>query len=547
MNTAEQPPAQRPWLVLGILCIGFFMSLLDGSIVNIAIPTLTHRIGATYDQVLWVVDAYLLVFSVLLITTGRLGDIFGYRRLFLTGVSVFTIASTLCGLAGSPGQLLGARVLQGLGAAILFPQVISSIVAIFPPRLRGRAFGVFGAIVGTAPMLGPIVGGVVLAHLDWRWIFFINVPVGAVTVVLALLFVPAVRPGHAHQLDLVGVALATAGLTGIVFGLVEGERSDWATISGPISVPSVIVVGALLLVLFVFWQRVQRGRRGEPLMPLDLFASGRNFPVGNWIGFVFQLGMIGVSFVLVIYLQTARGYSPLQAGLILLPNAVLTALGSAVAGRLSDKIGAKFVLMAGMATLALGLVVLVVMARADAAAWQLLPGLVIIGVASGATFAPLQQATMDGVEPRLAGAASGVAGTTRQVGGVLGTAVVGVVLTACLGSVLRGAAEERASQLPVALRARFVEAVVAGGDSFRPPSAPSGLSLADTAVFERVGHETFAAAYVTAMRVTLLASAAALVVAALCCLLLRGRGPNQPRPEVGAAEDTKEPQATAEG
>ncbi|MEV0053696.1 DHA2 family efflux MFS transporter permease subunit [Saccharopolyspora shandongensis] len=517
-NSADRPAVQRPWLVLGILCTGFFMSLLDATIVNIAVPTLIHGIGASYDQVLWVIDAYLLVFSALLITTGRLGDTFGYRRLFLIGVSAFTAASALCGLASTPGQLLGARVLQGLGAALLFPQVISSILTIFPPRMRGRAFGVFGAIAGLAPVLGPVFGGFIVDHLGWRWIFYINVPIGVATAVLALVFVPALRVARPHQIDLVGVVLATAGLSGIVFGLIEGERYDWGTISGPIGIPSVIAAGVVLLALFVGWQHVQRG---EPLMPLGLCA-GRNFAVGNWIGFVFQLGMIGIAFVLVLDLQMAQGYSPLEAGFVLLPNAVLTAIGSAYAGRLADRIGGKRVLAAGMIMLALGLVVIVAMAGPDTGAWSLLPGLLIIGIASGATFAPLQQVTMDGVDPGLAGAASGVAGTTRQVGGVLGTAVVGAVLAAYLNSALRDEAELRAAQLPVGLRAQFVESAVSGGGKFSPPPVPAGLSPEDAALFARLGHETFAVGFVNAMQVVLLASAAVLVVAALFCFALKG-------------------------
>ncbi|GAA3202117.1 DHA2 family efflux MFS transporter permease subunit [Nonomuraea helvata] len=518
LNPVESPSAKRPWLVLCVLCTGFFMSLLDGTIVNIAIPTLITDLHTSYDEVLWIVDAYLLVFSVLLVTTGRLGDRFGYRRLFLIGISAFTVASALCGLSDSPGQLLAARVLQGVGGAMLFPQVIASILAIFPPRQRGRAFGVFGAIAGFAPIVGPIGGGFILAHLGRRWIFFINVPIGVLTALLALAFVPALRPARTHKLDLVGVALATAGLSGIVFGLIEGERYDWGTITGPIGITSILLAGALLLVLFVVWQRVQRG---EPLVPLELFTSGRGFPAGNAIGFVFQLGMIGISLVLVVYLQTARGYSPLQTGLVLLPNAVLTAIGSALAGRLSDKIGGRLVLLAGLATLALGLGVLVVTARADSSAWQLLPGLLIIGLAGGATFVPLQHVTLEGVDPRLAGAASGVSGTTRQVGGVLGTAVLGAVLSTSLSSALRHEAEERAGRLPAGLRSQFVEATMAGGHQFSPPAAPRGLPPVDTALFVRAGHEAFTAGYVSAMHVTLLASTALLVLAALLCFTLR--------------------------
>ncbi|MBI0298051.1 DHA2 family efflux MFS transporter permease subunit [Streptomyces sp. PRKS01-29] len=515
VKSPEQPATRRPWLVLAIMCIGFFMSLLDGSIVNVAIPTLIHSMDASYDQVLWVIDGYLLLFSVLLITTGRLGDIFGYRRLYVVGTITFTIASALCGLAGSPSQLLAARLLQGVGGALLFPQVISSILTIFPPQLRGRAFGLFGAIAGFAPIIGPVLGGFLLARLSWRWIFFINVPIGIATAVLALAFAPPMRSDRRHRLDLVGVALATAGLSGIVFGLIEGERYDWGTITGPISITSVIVAGVALLVVFVFRQHRQRD---EPLMPLTLFGA-RNFAVGNWVGFVFQLGMIGIMFVLVLYLQMACGYSALETGLVVLPNAVLTAVGSMYAGRLSDTFGGKYILLAGMTLLAVGLLVLVAMVGPGSGAGSLLPGLTIIGIASGATFAPLQQATMDGVDPRLVGAASGVSSTTRQIGGVLGTAVLGALLSARLSSTLRDEAEKRAGRLPEDLRARFIDNSTAAAHDYRPPTPPGGLNPATTGLYERVTADTFATGFVNAMQTTLVACAVVLVTAALCCFL----------------------------
>ncbi|MEU9789069.1 MFS transporter [Streptomyces sparsogenes] len=424
------------------MCIGFFMSLLDGSIVNVAVPTLIDSLDASYDQVLWVIDGYLLVFSVLLITTGRLGDVYGYRRLYVIGIIAFTGASALCGLAGTPARLLAARALQGLGGALLFPQVISSILTIFPPRQRGRAFGLFGTIVGFAPVVGPVLGGFVLAHLSWRWIFFINVPIGIVTAVLALTITPAMRSGRTHRLDLVGVALATTGLTGVVFGLIEGERYHRGTIAGPIGIPSVLGAGVALLVLFVLWQHRQRE---EPLMPLALF----------------------------------------------------------------------------------GLLVLAAMIRPTSGVWSLLPGLTIIGIASGATFAPLQQATMDGVDPRLAGAASGVSSTTRQIGGVLGTAVLGVLLSARLSSTLRGEAEERGGRLPEALRARFVDDSAAAGQRFRPLPVPDGLSPAATRLYERLTEDAFAAGFAGAMRTTLVGCALVLVVATGFCSLF---GPRHGKP-----------------
>ncbi|MGW1361815.1 MFS transporter [Streptomyces chartreusis] len=512
VKTAEAPVTQRPWLVLAIMCVGFFMALLDGSIVNIAIPTLIDGLDASYDQVLWIIDGYMLVFAVLLITTGRLGDICGYRRLFLIGITLFTVASALCGLSESPDWLLAARVLQGLGGALLFPQVISSILTIFPPQLRGRAFGLFGAIVGFAPIAGPVVGGFLLAHLSWRWIFFINVPIGIVTALLAVRYVPVMRPGRSNSLDLTGVALATTGLTGIVFGLIEGERYDWGTITGPISIASVVIAGVVLLVLFVLWQH---RRKTDSLMPLPLF-NARNFSVGNGVGFIFQLGMIAIAFVLVLYLQTARGYSALETAAVMLPNAILTAVGSTYAGRLSDKFGGKYVLMAGLAMLSVGLLVLVASTDAHSDAWSLLPGLIIIGIASGATFAPLQQATMDGVNPQLAGAASGVSNTTRQVGGVLGTAVLGALLSARINADLPKEAQEQAAQLPSALRDQFLAAADSAGN-FSPPSVPSGLSVSEADLFRRLGDDAFATTFTHAMHVTFLVAAAVLIAATALC------------------------------
>lgn len=534
VKTAEAPVTQRPWLVLAIMCVGFFMALLDGSIVNIAIPRLIDGLDASYDQVLWIIDGYMLVFSVLLITTGRLGDICGYRRLFLIGITLFTVASALCGLSESPDWLLAARVLQGLGGALLFPQVISSILTIFPPQLRGRAFGLFGAIVGFAPIVGPVIGGFLLAHLSWRWIFFINVPIGIVTALLAVRYVPVMRPGRSNSLDLTGVALATTGLTGIVFGLIEGERYDWGTITGPISIASVIIAGVVLLVLFVLWQH---RRKTDSLMPLALF-NARNFSVGNGVGFIFQLGMIAIAFVLVLYLQTARGYSALETAAVMLPNAILTAVGSTYAGRLSDKFGGKYVLMAGLAMLTVGLLVLVAATDAHSDAWSLLPGLIIIGIASGATFAPLQQATMDGVNPQLAGAASGVSNTTRQVGGVLGTAVLGALLSARISADLPKEAQEQAAQLPSALRDQFLAAADSAGN-FSPPSVPSGLSVSEADLFRRLGDDAFATSFTHAMHVTFLVAAAVLIAATALCGLFTTPPRAEPAKETVGEEDSR--------
>src|ERR1700731_2755215 len=271
---ARPAQARNEWLVLVFLSLGFFMILLDTTIVNIAIPAMISGLHSSLDQILWVLNAYLLVYAVLLITAGRLGDYFGQRRLFMIGLLVFTVASALCGLAQDGNQLVAARILQGVGGAILTPQTLSIITVIFPPERRGAAFGVWGGVAGVAAVTGPTLGGFLVTYINWRWIFFVNLPVGLIALAGAFLVVPDIRPGLRHRLDIIGVVLASAGLFGIVFGLVEGQRYDWGAIWGPITIPEIIAGGVVILALFVVFE----GFQAEPLLPLGLFGD-RNFSV----------------------------------------------------------------------------------------------------------------------------------------------------------------------------------------------------------------------------------------------------------------------------
>src|SRR5438477_11498171 len=227
---ARPVQAKNEWLVLVFLILGFFMLLLDTTIVNIAIPAMISGLNSSLDQILWVINAYLLAYAVLLITAGRLGDFFGPRRLFALGLAIFTVASALCGLAQDGNQLIAARILQGVGGAILTPQTLSIITVIFPPERRGAAFGVWGAVAGVATVTGPTLGGFLVTYINWRWIFFVNVPVGLIALAGALLVVPDLRPGRRHRLDIVGVLLASSGLFLGILALIEGQRFDWGLI-----------------------------------------------------------------------------------------------------------------------------------------------------------------------------------------------------------------------------------------------------------------------------------------------------------------------------
>src|SRR5215472_4362310 len=228
----------NPWLVLLVLTTGFFMILLDTTIVNVAVPAMSTGLGATLDQILWVLNAYLLVYTVLLITAGRLGDLYGQRTLFAIGLFIFTLASALCGLSQNADQLIAFRVLQGVGGALLTPQTLAILTSIFPPERRGAAFGVWGGVAGLATLAGPTLGGAIITYIEWRWIFFINVPIGIAALIATFLIIPDLRPGRHHGWDIVGVLMSTVGLFCIVFGLIEGERYNWGQIeSTSITIP----------------------------------------------------------------------------------------------------------------------------------------------------------------------------------------------------------------------------------------------------------------------------------------------------------------------
>src|ERR1700735_1229564 len=247
------------------------MTLLDLTIVNIAIPNMIDKLNASLDGILWVINAYALVLAVLLITAGRLGDLLGQRTVFFAGIAVFTLASAACGLAPSPGWLIGFRAVQGLGAALLMPQTLAILTMVFPPDRRGAAFGVWGAVAGIATVAGPTLGGLLVTAFDWRYIFFINVPIGLVVLALTFVLIPDLRADRKHSFDIAGVLLATAALLAICYALVEGQKYNWGTIKSFVSIPLLLAVGVVLLGIFVFVQA--RRQDGEPLVPFALFQD----------------------------------------------------------------------------------------------------------------------------------------------------------------------------------------------------------------------------------------------------------------------------------
>jgi EmrB/QacA subfamily drug resistance transporter len=519
-------PNRNPWPVLLVTVLGFFMIMLDTTIVYVATPSILSSLHASLDQILWVFNGYLLMYAVLLITGGRLGDLFGPRQLFAAGLIIFTAASALCGLSQDANQLIAARVVQGVGAALLAPQTLTILMAIFPPARRGAAFGITGAVIGVSTVAGPTLGGLIVTNGDWRWIFFLNIPIGIIALVGTFVVIPDVRTARQHRLDLIGVLLSSAALFAVVFGLIEGQRYDWSTITGWLTIPMVIGAGIALFVAFLAWERQQ----AEPLVPLGLFRD-RNFSLMNWTGTAMSFAMQGIFIPITIYTQSVLGMTALQSGLTIAPMSLTAGIVAPFAGRLADRFGGKYLLMAGLALFGAGAAVVTGLATVSSTQITFLLPFVLTGLGLGLVFAPMTTVAMRDIKPQMAGAASGVLNTTRQLGSVIGAAVVGAVLQNQLAIALHNQAVAAAAQLPAAFQQRFVDgfsqAAKSGlqvGRGQTGASLPANLPASVVGTVQRLVHDVFANGYVTAMRPTVAVAVVVLAVASLSCLwVLNGR------------------------
>ena len=519
----------NPWAVLAVFALGTFLTLLDLTIVNIAIPSIVDDIHAPLDGILWMLNAYSLVYAVLLITSGRLGDIYGPRQLFAAGVAIFTISSALSGLSQDATQLVLSRAGQGLGAALLAPQGLPMITSLFPPNRRGGVFAIFGMLAGLAVVLGPTLGGLIVSTWGWRWIFYVNVPVGALILLLTARVIPDLRPGRPHRLDFVGVGLATAGLLAVVYGLIEGQRYDWGTISGVISIPLVIGLGVVLIAMFLVQQARRQGR--EPLLPFEVFAD-RNFALMAFVLMAMGFAIVGVFFPLTIYYQSVLGLDAFSAGLTIAPQPVAMMVASGPIAALIQKGYAKRILFFGLLLFVAGQGWIAYTVSADGDRWALLPGLIVAGLGMAGVWTPLFDLGTRTLKPRLAGAASGVFSTIQELGAVLATAVIGAVLQNQLATALRNEATIYSAQLPQPARAPFVDGFAAAakqglevgagqsGTALQlPPGIPGDLAVQIT----QIAHAVFTHAFVDAMRPAMAVALALVFVGAL--VTLRARQP----------------------
>ncbi|WP_227996477.1 DHA2 family efflux MFS transporter permease subunit [Nocardia australiensis] len=411
---------RNPWLALFALVVGFFMILLDMTIVAVANPAIMRDLGADISRVIWVTSAYLLTYAVPLLVTGRLGDRYGPKNVYLVGLAIFTAASLWCGLSGSITMLIAARAAQGLGAALMTPQTMAVITRTFPPDKRGAAMGLWGGVAGLATLVGPILGGVLVDGLGWEWIFIVNVPVGIVAFALAVWLVPSL-PTHEHKFDIPGVVLSGVGLFLLVFGIQEGNSYDWSP-----RIWLMIGAGALMLVVFV----VNQARNtGEPLLPLSLFRD-RNFGLSNVA--IASMGAAATSMMLpsYFYLQAVREMSPTRSALVFAPMAIVTGIFAPVIGKFADRLHPRLVPTIGFTGFAASVFWFAALMTPDSSIVWFLLSAALAGVANACIWAPLASTATHNLPVQLAGAGAGVYNTTRQVGSVLGSAAISALIAA---------------------------------------------------------------------------------------------------------------------
>lgn len=486
------PLQSRRWLILATVSIGTFMAILDVFIVNVAIPAISKGLGASFGEIELVIASYTLAYAVLVITGGRLGDLYGYKRLFIIGMVGFTLASALCGLAPTALVLIAARVLQGISAALMYPQVLSIIQLTFTGRDRNVALGVFGATIGLASIAGQVLGGFLIqANLfgsTWRPVFLVNVPLGVLALVAAsILLMNQEAPSRRVRLDVVGVGIVTVALLLLVIPLVSGREAGW-----PLWMILSLVASLPAFVAFAWFEQRLAARGGSPLVNLALFKQ-RAFSVGVVIALVFFAGNAGFLFVLTLFLQLGLGFSPLHAGLTFIPFSAAFFVSSLLAPRLIPVLG-RGVLSLGYFTTALGmfaLLTIIQLAGTSVSSWVLVPALLVQGFGVGLGLTPLVGTIVSRVQSRDAGAAAGVVSTAFQMGNVLGIALVGLVFFILLG--LQSAASTHAVQYVAAISGTlpFIAALTltAYGLVFLLPSEAADVLL------ERLPQRAAAVAY----------------------------------------------------
>jgi EmrB/QacA subfamily drug resistance transporter len=411
----------RKWWTLGALAFALFMIMLDNTVVNVALPSIQRDLGVGLTELEWTVNAYALTFAVLMLSGGKLADFFGRRRVFLIGLAIFTLSSLVCGLATTGETLIGARTVQGVGAALMMPATLSIISATFPPHQRGMAIGIWAGVSAMALAIGPLIGGLVTEHIDWGWIFFLNVPIGVLGLIVGRLVIrESSDTSQEQRLDVPGLVASAVALFALTFALIEANSFGW----GDPVIAGLFALSAVAFVLFVWLERRQRA----PMLDLSLFRSS-TFAGANVVAMLVTLAMFGVFFFMSIYMQNVLGYSATETGAAFLPMTVLIILIAPAAGKFSDRVGSRWLMTAGMGCLTFALLVFSRLGLGSTF-WDIFPGLVVGGIGMGLVMTPMTAAALGSVPVAKSGVGSGVLNTFRQVGGALGIAVMGAIVAA---------------------------------------------------------------------------------------------------------------------
>src|SRR5437588_9683468 len=414
-------PDRRKWWVLAAMVFGLFMPMLDNLVVNTALPTIRRELGAGISGLQWIIDGYVLAFASFMLTGGALGDLYGRKRFFMSGLVVFTVGSLLCGLSSTTGELVAFRFLQGLGSAMLLPGSLSIITSTFHGRERGAAIGIWAAFSALALAVGPIVGGYLVQHVSWQSIFFVNVPVGAIAFAMTVLVVRESRDEHpSRRVDPAGLVTGTAGLFFLVYGLIEGNNRGWTDglILGSFALSAVILAAFFTI----------EAKSESPMLPLSFFRI-RTFAAANAVAASVFFALFGTVFFLTLYFQRVHGYSPFSAGVRLFPFPVMILLLAPVAGRLSDRYGSRWFMTAGPALAAIGLALMLRSQPESSYFAVIFPSMIVWGSGMALTMAPMTAAVMASVPTRHAGVASAATNTSRELGGGFGVALLGAIVT----------------------------------------------------------------------------------------------------------------------
>lgn len=508
-------------LTLGATCFGLFMVILDNTVVNLALPTIQKELGSSISGLQWIVDAFILLLAALMLTGGTLGDLYGRKRAFMAGVAIFTAGSLLCALAPSEPVLIGGRVVQGIGGAVMMPSSLSVLTNTFPDhKERAQAIGMWAAVSGISLAVGPVVGGVMVDSFGWQSIFYLNVPIGVIAFLVAFLIMQESKNPEGRGLDLIGQALAIVGLGSLTFAFIEAHNYGWSSAL----ILSLFAVAAMTLTVFGLWERKAK----SPVLQLGFFKNV-TFAGANIVGLLLSFGFFGILLFLALFMQNVQGYTPLEAGVRQLPSTLAVMVFAIVSGRISGRIGARLPITLGMFILGGGVLSFLTVHATTPYShyWWVLA---TIGTGTGLVMSPITTAVMSTVPPARAGMASATTNTMRQVGGAFGIAVLGSVVTTTFSSTLT--TNFRALGLPSALVDMIAKTAQTGAGKPQMPSIPGVAQKTQDAIMSAIGDSFVSSLH----KAVIVAGVIILVGAIVAAVMIRGTSPREQSARHAAAQ-----------